>query len=596
MNKNLLITEPDFSPVPSQIQTLRKSVENKSSRPQTLADNCFLRLTLPGDFMHLSYYTSSWGQEFMRQEKDITEGFSFENTRGRCSAQSAPFFTLSSRELSLDFAVCTSGNYRITLEPYESRMLLTVSDPNPEFETVLLPCQTFLFPAVLVHTFASSSLTDCYRQKQLYRKEHMLSHPVYETLPVIYNHWWAYEDQHVNEDIILDNARLAKEIGAELLVLDAGWFGNDSLTEEWFSVRGDWELVNHARFPHGLRRLREQIENMGLKFGIWCEIEGLGMQSRLLKEHPEYAATREGKNLGYVCFAYKEVQEWAYQTLHRLLSECGSTYLKMDFNLDPQAGCDSLRHGHGRHDGLHAHYQGLYSVLNRLRCEFPDLIIENCSSGGQRLNLEMAEHTHVHFLSDPDYSAHQMRIFKEAGKWLLPRQLLHFMWSNTVTTNGSAPFPALDPNLCSRDELAYHMRLAMMHPFGISHRLPSCSRRTLELMKELLTFYKVTIRPFIARGDYLPLYLSDHTNIFSFSMGEQVLFFLFAEEPDSITWDPSPVLEASHSWQLTDPDTGMKKLLPAGPAAPLSFKAPKKWSSQLLIAEKKSFLSTPGDA
>lgn len=583
MNTDTTYSISDFNIERKGIQHLQKQFKNTAKDAALLSGSCFLSLTLPDSFSTLYYFTSSWGQELVEQHETITETFTFLNTKGRCSAESAPFFTLSSDTRHIDFAICTSGNYKVTVIPKAGEIQLFIGDAADEFSTLVPPGDTYCFPRILAHVY--STMEECYQEKQQYAKTRLMQHPVYETLPVIYNHWWAYEDCKISEDIILENARIAKELGVEMLVLDAGWFGNDSLSEEWYLVRGDWNLVNKERFPHGLSYLKEQIEALGLKFGIWCEIEGLGLNARLASEHPEYIAFRDEENLGYVCFGNPDVQEWAYQTMAALFKQCSAAYWKLDFNLDPGLGCNAQNHGHGSLDGLHSHYEGLYCVLDRLRETYPQLVIENCSSGGQRLNLEMAEHTHIHFLSDPDYSTHQMRLFKEASKWLLPKQILHFMWSNTVTTNGSAPFDNLNLDELSAHEIRYHMRLAMLHQFGISHRLIDYQPETLAQIKEHLTQYKTQFRSFVSGGNYLPLYLSKHLNIFSFSMDDRVLIFLFAETAGQAEYDLSPVLEPLTTYRLTDLDENVSKILCNPVDLKQVFESDGDWRSKLLLIE-----------
>ncbi len=621
MNTNdfLIFKEPFFEPESTAVQSLCRIAENVFDKPALLDDPVFLSLTLEGTFDTLRWYQSSWGREFCRQETALiasphAEGcrqeaplsgsFAFENTKGRCSAQTSPFFTLSGEACSLDFAICTSGNYRVEVTPLAHAVIVTIRTPDPDFSTELRPGETFRYPEILVHRY--HSMTESYRTKQEFALSRLADHRVYHEMPVIYNHWWAYEDRHINEETILANARIAKALGVETVMLDAGWFGSDDDTEEWFLVRGDWDRVNRDRFPHGLAWLRERLEEIGMGLGIWCELEGLGVESTLLKEHPEYAALRDGENLGCVCFASPAVQEWAYETMCRLFEQCGALYWKLDFNLDPGLGCNAPGHGHGPGDGLLKHYEGLYAVLDRLRRRFPNLVIENCSSGGQRLNLEMGRHAHIHFLSDPDYSTHQMHQFKEASRWFLPRQLLHFMWSNTVTTDGSSPFPNLDLETLSPEEIRYHMRLAMLHQFGISHRLTEYSERTLAVMKDCLTQYKTVIRPFVAEGTYLPLYLSEKINIFSFTRDGESLLLLFAQEPGTAHCDLTPLIldraagessfqaldgaaGGSASWAVTNLDTRPEAVsLTFGADSPgLDFSASIPWTSRVLLLKRK---------
>lgn len=595
-NQIFLFSEPGFDPESTGIQRLYHSCRNISGQPALLTDPVYISLDIPGEFDTLKWFRSSWGQEFCQQETPLSDFFSFENTKGRCSAESSPFFTLQGKSSSLDFAICTSGNFRVEVRSGQGMVSVIISTPDPAFATELPPGASFCYPEILVHRY--QSMAECYRAKQAFALSRLPEHRVYQELPVIYNHWWAYEDRNINEETLLKNALIARELGVETVMLDAGWFGSNDETEDWYQVRGDWSRINKKRFPHGLNWLKNRLEEMDLKLGIWCELEGLGLQSALLKEHPEYAARRDGENLGYVCFSSPAVREWAYETMCRLFEQCGAHYWKLDFNLDPGYGCNAPGHEHGTGDGLLKHYEGLYQVLDRLRKRFPQLVIENCSSGGQRMNLEMGLHAHIHFLSDPDYSTHQMHQFKEASRWFLPRQLLHFMWSNTVTTNGSSPFPSLDLDALSPEEIRCHMRLAMMHQFGISHRLTDYSDRTLTIMKDCLTQYKKQVRPFVAEGTYLPLYLSESTNIFSFTRGSESLLFVFAWEPDSVCCDLSPLFAAC---LLTDLDTGLKVEAAAPGAlkpsesqdAALSFEqgilhitTDRKWTSRLFLLHK----------
>ena len=116
-----------------------------------------------------------------------------------------------------------------------------------------------------------------------------------------------------------------------------------------------------------------------MKFGLWCEIEGLGSQAQLAIDQPQFPALRDGAPLGYVCFGNPAAQAWAYQTLSRLITEYDCNWLKLDFNVDPGNGCNRTDHGHGDGDGLYRHVSGYYQVLDRVRAAFPDDILENCS-------------------------------------------------------------------------------------------------------------------------------------------------------------------------------------------------------------------------
>ena len=87
-------------------------------------------------------------------------------------------------------------------------------------------------------------------------------------------------------------------------MLDAGWFGDAEREAHWTRQRGDWEQVNLRRFPHGLPWLAEQIHGLGLRFGLWMEPEGMGADSCLRRDHPEWEALRDGQPLPEPCLLY----------------------------------------------------------------------------------------------------------------------------------------------------------------------------------------------------------------------------------------------------------------------------------------------------
>jgi alpha-galactosidase len=150
---------------------------------------------------------------------------------------------------------------------------------------------------------------------------------------VIINSWEAmYFD--VTEKKILNLARKGKEIGAELLVLDDGWFSarrNDQTS------LGDWEY-NPRRFPRGLGALGDDIRGMGLKFGIWMEPEMVSPDSRLYREHPRWIISIPERTPSLarhqliLDLSRDEVVDYLKQTMTKVLKEARPDYLKWDMN------------------------------------------------------------------------------------------------------------------------------------------------------------------------------------------------------------------------------------------------------------------------
>jgi alpha-galactosidase len=433
-----------------------------------------LALTLAPLEAELLSFTGNWGSEFEPLKTRLPGSVVLESHSGRSSKGHHPWFALTEDGGSvLSGAVAWSGNWVMRLEPGAAGSLLLSGGLHDwQFSKVLQPGETVTgTPFILAAGESLNAVSQQYARvgRSFWYPRNTLS----DRLPVEWNHWWPYEDAEINETVFAQNITKAAKMGFEVCTLDAGWFGPSDAGTFWEHYRGDWHLVNRQRFPSGIRPLADLTHQHGMKFGIWCEIESLGPHAALAEEYPEFVARRDGERLGYVCFGNPRVQEWAYGTLARLINEYGADWIKVDFNLDPGAGCNRSDHGHQEGDGLYEHYRGYYRTLERIHTDFPEVVLENCSSGGLRIDLGMLRRTHMTFLSDPDWPDHDLQIFWGASTMLAADRLLH--WTYSYWRNLNPPpyqtFDPHDPSLTPK-RWDYYSRISMLGMYGLSQKLP----------------------------------------------------------------------------------------------------------------------------
>ncbi|WP_225446581.1 alpha-galactosidase [Paenibacillus rhizovicinus] len=514
------------------------------------------------------YYESAWGREYTPVTVEVTGRLRIENRKGRSSADVHPLILVHGRSGAVyAYAVAWSGNWMLEIEPSDSDCAFTVRGglASASFAKKLSAGETWTTPKVMGASSKTGSLNEISAKFHAWYETVTPRNALSDQMPVEWNHWWAYEDKWINEDVFLRNADLAAEIGVEVCTLDAGWFGSDDADEHWFDVRGDWHKVNRTRFPKGIRYLADYVHGKGMKFGLWCEIEGLGAKADLCGTHPQFVAKRDGAFLGYVCLGGEEAQRWAFATLAGMIEDYDCDWIKIDFNLDPGEGCNCGDHGHGAHDGLYAHYEGLYRVLEQIRERYPEIVLENCSSGGLRTDLGIIRQMHVNFLSDPDYSEHQLQAFWAASLVLPPQRCLHWAWSNTCGDG----FPGMDfgsPEL-SESAFKFHMRTAMLHTTGYSHPLPRYDGHTLADMRAQIAFYKAHAREWI-RGSTLYRLTPQAVrggqgagwNAYSFvkpaGEGTACLFVFRLEHGEASARIRLEGLEADRHYAVEDVDTG----------------------------------------
>ncbi|MGQ9554155.1 MAG: alpha-galactosidase [Anaerolineae bacterium] len=483
-------------------------VKNIGSEPVIIERLDSLRLWAPVQDWEVLSFTSGWGKEFEPETTTLSgKPLVLETRAGRSSQGRHPYATLTDGESRLTISVAWSGNWIIRFEPEEDEdgYFISAGLNDWEFLKELLPGQEMVSPAVVV-ALTSADLNSASIALAAWGRRCLYpSNVLSGTLPVEWNHWWPYEDWDINEEVFRRNADEAAALGLEVVVLDAGWFGRPGL--HWSQLRGDWELVNHERFPGGIAALSDYVHDKGLRFGIWCEIEAAGKDAELNKTNPEYIARRDGQSLGYVCMGNPAVREWAYDILEHLIVDYNVDWIKLDFNLDPGAGCNRTDHGHGIGDGLFEHYRGYYSLLERVRRTYPEVVLENCSSGGLRIDLGMLAHTHMTFLSDPDWPVHDLQLFWGASCMLAPNACLHWAFGEWRANHDRVPqqvFDPRDPNL-KQHALDYYVRISMLNWFGYSLKLPEAPQWVRERLAYHARTYQMRVRRFVRSADLFRL-------------------------------------------------------------------------------------------
>lgn len=477
-------------------------------------------LALQGGTWRVESFASAWGDEF-RPKTATTAHDSFFGVRsGRSSHGESPivYFVRESDGYTVIVSPAWSGNWHIDVLAggYVSAGISTWN-----LNLAIEPNETINAPSVVVAAGESKEIAQRNLQSTI-RDNWLPRTKSTDSIPVEWNHWWPYEDAEVTQEVIIENAKLSQDLAIDAIVVDAGWFGESKLDTNWTDLRGDWSLVNLARFPDGLAKLGESILEMGKSPGIWIELEAVGAKSELrrslpgamarddsgLRPDPSYRVGTVSLDpsdpgfLGYVCLGSPEGWAHTYNSVKAVVSTMQARWLKMDFNIDPGFGCTRTDHGHGAGDGLLRHYEGLYKLLDQIRSDFPELLIEACSSGGLRVDLGLAKHVHCFFLSDPDYTEHHLQVLWGTAHMLPPLAILHWPWS--WWRNGYEP-SQLDWSKVEVETFDVMMRAAMFHRIGVSYPLPKMPARLLERLRYHLEVFKQHVAPILATSNLVSL-------------------------------------------------------------------------------------------
>lgn len=203
-------------------------------------------------------------------------------------------------------------------------------------------------------------------------------------LPVVVNEWATTWGRPTHDNLVAIARRL-RDFGARYLVIDAGWFA--PADRPWGAAHGDW-TPSALHYPAGLRATADAIRAEGLVPGLWFEMETCGADSRLFAERADLLLHRDGRPLTVAGRRFLDLRKPAAAGLlaERVigtLRDCGFGYLKVDYNETIGLGADGAE---SLGEGLRRHLEGSLAFFRRVREELPGLVVENCSSGGHRLD------------------------------------------------------------------------------------------------------------------------------------------------------------------------------------------------------------------
>jgi alpha-galactosidase len=316
--------------------------------------------------------------------------------------------------------------------------------------------------------------------------------------PVIFNDYMNCLWGDPTEAKELPLIAAAAKAGCEYFVIDAGWYAD--LHEDWSQTIGAWE-PSSTRWPRGLKFLLDQIREAGMIPGLWLEPEVAGAKSLLAQKPDSWFLVRHGKRVlknsrFLLDFRNPEVQAYLDQVIARLVREYGVGYIKMDYNVDSLQGteinADSFGQGLLEHN--RAHLAWLDAILNR----YPELTIENCGSGGGRMDYAMLSRLQLQSMTDQENYLKLPAILVGASAAILPEQLA--IWCYPLA-NADA------------DQASFNMVTAMMCRIHQSGRLDALSPAVSAQVAEGIRVYKEVLRRHIpAAVPFYPLGTSDVTN------------------------------------------------------------------------------------
>lgn len=383
--------------------------KNKGEKELQLQHAFSSALDLPQADYEIMHMHGTWAREFNVERIDVPKSrFVVDSARGTSSAAHSPFIALMEKGTTEDHGrvyattLVYSGNFAMSVERGEFEDVRVLAGINPfNFHWRLKPGKVFCTPEAL-HVFAPNGLRSMSHIWHNFIRE-KISPPAFKNIarPTYLNTWEAaYFD--VDEDKVLILADKANEIGVEMLVLDDGWFEG---RKDDTSSLGDWR-ADKERFPSGIPALAAKVKAKGLKFGIWFEPEMVNPKSQLFQDHPDWIlhvpgrTPSLGRNQLTLDLSRNEVVDYLFGQIDDILS-CGDIdYVKWDMNRNMTEVGSAGQSRNRQREVSHRYMLGLYKLLKRLTTKYPNILFENCASGGNRFDLGMLSYMPQGWISD----------------------------------------------------------------------------------------------------------------------------------------------------------------------------------------------------
>lgn len=439
------------------------------------------------DFIH--FYGDWCLERFLERAPLINGRVEISSNFGRSSHEHNPFGILCDRHTTerageaFAFSLVYSGNFTLSANVDKwrrTRVLMGINDED--FDYLLPPRAEFEAPEG-VTVYSDGGLDGISHAMHDFVRDNVITYKNAKAArPVLFNSWeGCYLD--FDTQSILEYIDSAKKTGAELFVLDDGWFGKRDTDQ---SSLGDW-YVNARKID--LRRIIDKCHALGMKFGIWFEPEMINPDSDLYRRHADFALGDRDKERTLsrhqlvIDTSRDDVIDALFDMMSGILDEYEIDYVKWDHNRNIGEIAGATAYG----ETYHKIILGTYKLLDRLQGKYPDILFEGCASGGGRFDLGMLYYCPQIWTSDETDPV--QRLFIQYG------------------TSYGYPPSCMGAHISKNKIMSYtdKGRIALFGTYGIEMNPCTLDDEQIAEVLEINRIYKEYHNDVIANGDFYRL-------------------------------------------------------------------------------------------
>ncbi len=326
------------------------------------------------------------------------------------SRNSLPFFNLQSDNHGLIGAIGWTGDWKADFIYAQDGRTIALMSGMKRTHLLLHPGEQIRTPRIVLMSWSGDDWQAAQNRWRRLLLAHYTPHDNGQPMkgPILFGSWGS---EPIESKIAYVKWVHEHKIPVELYAVDAGWYGNSFAgefdpTNPWWKNRGDW-FPSPRYYPDGIKPLGDALKAAGFGFSLWIEPETSMPRTKIIKEHPDWflhsdRAVNPGAalaNLGDPA-ALKGITAM----ISGFITNFEMTWYRQDFNIPPERYWELADTPDGVGMTEIGHVEGLYKMWDQLLAQHPGLHIDNCASGGRRIDIETMSRSFVVWRTDHGFA------------------------------------------------------------------------------------------------------------------------------------------------------------------------------------------------
>jgi alpha-galactosidase len=414
-----------------------------------------------------------------------------------------PFFNLRNGGGGLIGAIGWTGDWKADFNFPTSENAVAITAGMKKTHLLLHPGEEIRTPRIVLMGWEGEDWFDAQNtwRRLLLAHYSPQENGVHNPGPILFGSWGS---EPIDDKLAYIQWVHDHQIPVEVYAVDAGWYGasvgaETDPTNPWWKNRGDW-FPSPLYYPHGIKPLGDALKADGLGFSLWIEPETTMQDKRIIKDHPDWflhidPSLAKGESL--VNLGDPAARKGITDMLSGFISDFGMTWYRQDSNVRPDrywAAADTPDRVGMTEIG---YITGMYSMLDELLKRHPGLRIDNCASGGRRIDIEMMSRSFVVWRTDLGFTDTEA---EQAQTQALAPWVPDTMGFESLTQ--SKPWSA--PGPYSTPKNLYLMRLGYYAGYGLTPGATGVKNdEWVKWIGQAIAEYR-EVQPYIY-GDFYPL-------------------------------------------------------------------------------------------